>query len=159
MRAESDDYYYANYVRWYNTEPFRAANGRIPQVNHSPRLERTIHTNTIVVDLVTAANHNVEWLLAMHAESDDYYYANYVRWYNTEPFRAANGRIPQVNIWDIEVMVSSFVWVRNHSPRLERTIHTNTIVVDLVTAANVPLVQWLFRRHGHGCLGGAEPVE
>jgi hypothetical protein len=39
------------------------------------------------------------------------------------------------NLWNdvhlvIEVMVSSFVWVRNHSPRLERTIHTNTIVVD-----------------------------
>jgi hypothetical protein len=32
MRAESDDYYYANYVRWYNTEPFRAANGRIPDL-------------------------------------------------------------------------------------------------------------------------------
>jgi hypothetical protein len=35
--------------------------------NHSPRLERAIHTNTIVVDLVTAANHNVESMPTMSA--------------------------------------------------------------------------------------------
>ena len=33
-------------------------------------------------------------------ECDDYYLNNYIRWYSTEPFAAANGQIPQVNIWD-----------------------------------------------------------
>jgi len=33
MRAECDQYYYDNYVRWYSTEPFATANAAIPQVN------------------------------------------------------------------------------------------------------------------------------
>ncbi|MCJ1442223.1 MAG: hypothetical protein MMC23_002716 [Stictis urceolatum] len=33
MRADCDEYYYQNYVRWYSTEPFSSANGAIPQIN------------------------------------------------------------------------------------------------------------------------------
>ncbi|PSR92409.1 hypothetical protein BD289DRAFT_364574 [Coniella lustricola] len=33
LRAECDDYYLNNYIRWYSTEPFASANGQIPQVN------------------------------------------------------------------------------------------------------------------------------
>ncbi|KAL7894670.1 hypothetical protein HDV63DRAFT_155331 [Trichoderma sp. SZMC 28014] len=33
LRAECDDYYLKNYIRWYNTEPFSTANGQIPQIN------------------------------------------------------------------------------------------------------------------------------
>ncbi|SPJ79139.1 uncharacterized protein FTOL_07530 [Fusarium torulosum] len=33
LRAECDDYYLKNYLRWYNTEPFSGVNGQIPQVN------------------------------------------------------------------------------------------------------------------------------
>lgn len=33
LRAECDDYYLQNYIRWYNTAPFCYANGQIPQVN------------------------------------------------------------------------------------------------------------------------------
>ncbi|EKJ74182.1 hypothetical protein NXS19_001407 [Fusarium pseudograminearum] len=33
LRAECDDYYLKNYIRWYNTEPFSGVNGQIPQVN------------------------------------------------------------------------------------------------------------------------------
>lgn len=33
LRAECDDYYLKNYIRWYNTEPFSSANGQIPQLN------------------------------------------------------------------------------------------------------------------------------
>lgn len=36
----------------------------------------------------------------LRAECDQYYYDNYVKWFSTEPFASANGRIPQVNIWD-----------------------------------------------------------
>ncbi|KAJ6150814.1 hypothetical protein N7470_007408 [Penicillium chermesinum] len=50
----------------------------------------------------------------MRAECDDYYYANYVRWYNTEPFRAANGRIPQVNIWDDHDIIDGFGSYTDH---------------------------------------------
>lgn len=33
LRAECDDYYLKNYIRWYNTEPFSGVNGQIPQIN------------------------------------------------------------------------------------------------------------------------------
>ncbi|KAK4076397.1 hypothetical protein Trihar35433_2957 [Trichoderma harzianum] len=33
LRAECDDYYLQNYLRWYNTAPFSTANGQIPQIN------------------------------------------------------------------------------------------------------------------------------
>ncbi|KAF2473689.1 uncharacterized protein BDR25DRAFT_281614 [Lindgomyces ingoldianus] len=33
MRAECDEYYFKNYVRWYGQKPFSNANGQIPQLN------------------------------------------------------------------------------------------------------------------------------
>lgn len=33
LRADCDQYYLDNYVRWYNTAPFCYANGQIPQIN------------------------------------------------------------------------------------------------------------------------------
>ncbi|KOS20443.1 Uncharacterized protein ESCO_005528 [Escovopsis weberi] len=33
LRAECDDYYLNNYLRWFNTGPFSIANGQIPQIN------------------------------------------------------------------------------------------------------------------------------
>ena len=33
MRADCDEYYFQNYVRWYGHKPFSTANGQIPQVN------------------------------------------------------------------------------------------------------------------------------
>lgn len=35
LRAECDDYYLKNYIRWYSTEPFASANGQIPAVGVS----------------------------------------------------------------------------------------------------------------------------
>lgn len=33
LRAECDDYYLKNYIRWYSTEPFASANGQIAMLN------------------------------------------------------------------------------------------------------------------------------
>ncbi|KAH7088841.1 hypothetical protein FB567DRAFT_319102 [Paraphoma chrysanthemicola] len=33
MRADCDEYYFQNYVKWYGQRPFSTANGQIPQVN------------------------------------------------------------------------------------------------------------------------------
>ncbi|KAI9790513.1 MAG: hypothetical protein M1816_005020 [Peltula sp. TS41687] len=33
LRAQCDEFYFQNYVRWYTTEPFATANGQIPQIN------------------------------------------------------------------------------------------------------------------------------
>lgn len=36
----------------------------------------------------------------MRRQCDEYYFNNYTKWYNLEPFSSANGQIPQLNIWD-----------------------------------------------------------
>ncbi|KAL2831985.1 hypothetical protein BDW59DRAFT_139515 [Aspergillus cavernicola] len=51
---------------------------------------------------------------AMRASCDEYYYANYVRWYSTEPFKEANGRIPQINIWDDHDIIDGFGSYTDH---------------------------------------------
>ena len=33
LRADCDEFYFDNYVRWYTTEPFASANAKIPQIN------------------------------------------------------------------------------------------------------------------------------
>lgn len=44
----------------------------------------------------------------LRAKCDQYYFDNYIRWYNTEPFRTANGQIPQLNIWDDHDIIDGF---------------------------------------------------
>jgi hypothetical protein len=44
----------------------------------------------------------------LRKDCDDYYLNNYVRWYSTEPFAAANGQIPQLNIWDDHDIIDGF---------------------------------------------------
>jgi hypothetical protein len=50
----------------------------------------------------------------MRARCDEYYFANYVRWYATEPFKEANGRIPQINIWDDHDIIDGFGSYTDH---------------------------------------------
>ncbi|KAI2783542.1 hypothetical protein F4815DRAFT_355213 [Daldinia loculata] len=45
---------------------------------------------------------------SLRAACDDYYLNNYIRWYSTEPFAAANGQIPQLNIWDDHDIIDGF---------------------------------------------------
>lgn len=42
------------------------------------------------------------------ASCDEYYYDNYVRWYTTGSFKAANAQIPQINIWDDHDIIDGF---------------------------------------------------
>ncbi|PVH77969.1 hypothetical protein DL98DRAFT_636663 [Cadophora sp. DSE1049] len=44
----------------------------------------------------------------LRKECDDYYVANYIRWYSTEPFANANGQIAQLNIWDDHDIIDGF---------------------------------------------------
>ncbi|KAK3330140.1 hypothetical protein B0H66DRAFT_586547 [Apodospora peruviana] len=41
-------------------------------------------------------------------DCDEYYLKNYIKWYNTEPFAAANGQIAQLNIWDDHDIIDGF---------------------------------------------------
>lgn len=44
----------------------------------------------------------------LRAECDEYYFDNYVRWYDCEPFATANSQIAQVNIWDDHDIIDGF---------------------------------------------------
>lgn len=50
----------------------------------------------------------------LRAKCDTYYFNNYVRWYGTEPFASANGRIPQLNIWDDHDIIDGFGSYTDH---------------------------------------------
>jgi len=45
---------------------------------------------------------------SLRKQCDDYYVANYIRWYSTEPFAGANGKIPQLNLWDDHDIIDGF---------------------------------------------------
>ncbi|KAF2143717.1 uncharacterized protein K452DRAFT_357346 [Aplosporella prunicola CBS 121167] len=53
----------------------------------------------------------------LRAECDEYYYKNYVRWYNHRPFSDANCKIPQLNIWDDHDIIDGFGSYTDHFMR------------------------------------------
>jgi phosphodiesterase/alkaline phosphatase D-like protein len=53
----------------------------------------------------------------LRQKCDDYYFDNYVRWYGTEPFKGANGTIPQLNIWDDHDIIDGFGSYTDHFMR------------------------------------------
>lgn len=53
----------------------------------------------------------------MRADCDEYYFNNYVRWYSTEPFAAANSQIAQLNIWDDHDIIDGFGSYTDHFMR------------------------------------------
>jgi hypothetical protein len=53
----------------------------------------------------------------MRARCDQYYFDNYVQWYNTDSFALANGQIPQLNIWDDHDIIDGFGSYTDHFMR------------------------------------------
>ena len=53
----------------------------------------------------------------MRKACDDYYFRNYVRWYNTEPFATATSQIPQTCLWDDHDIIDGFGSYTDHFMR------------------------------------------
>ncbi|KAK8191643.1 hypothetical protein HDK77DRAFT_453382 [Phyllosticta capitalensis] len=53
----------------------------------------------------------------LREQCDEYYFKNYVRWYNTKPFSDANGQIPQLNVWDDHDIIDGFGSYTDHFMR------------------------------------------
>lgn len=53
----------------------------------------------------------------LRQKCDDYYYNNYIKWYSSEPFKGANGSIPQLNIWDDHDIIDGFGSYTDHFMR------------------------------------------
>ncbi|KAJ5226753.1 uncharacterized protein N7469_006759 [Penicillium citrinum] len=100
-------------LRVHGEKPFHVMVGGGDQIyNDGIRVDGPLKPWTAIANPHKRRNHDFD--NKMRAECDDYYYANYVRWYNTEPFRAANGRIPQVNIWDDHDIIDGFGSYTDH---------------------------------------------
>ena len=100
-------------MRVHSEKPFHVMVGGGDQIyNDGIRVDGPLKPWTAIANPHKRRNHDFN--NQMRAECDDYYYANYVRWYNTEPFRTANGRIPQVNIWDDHDIIDGFGSYTDH---------------------------------------------
>lgn len=100
-------------LRVHGEKPFHVMVGGGDQIyNDGIRVDGPLKPWTAIGNPHKRRNHDFN--NKMRADCDDYYYNNYVRWYNTEPFRAANGRIPQVNIWDDHDIIDGFGSYTDH---------------------------------------------
>lgn len=94
-------------MRLHHEKPFHVMIGGGDQIyNDGIRVDGPLKPWTAIANPQKRRNHDFDE--KMRAGCDDYYYANYVRWYNTEPFRTANGQIPQVNVWDDHDIIDGF---------------------------------------------------
>ncbi|KAJ5289417.1 uncharacterized protein N7443_009670 [Penicillium atrosanguineum] len=100
-------------LRVHGEKPFHVMVGGGDQIyNDGIRVDGPLKPWTAIGNPHKRRNHDFD--NKMRADCDEYYYANYVRWYNTEPFRAANGHIPQVNIWDDHDIIDGFGSYTDH---------------------------------------------
>ncbi|KAJ5698441.1 hypothetical protein N7462_000446 [Penicillium macrosclerotiorum] len=100
-------------LRVHGEKPFHVMVGGGDQIyNDGIRVDGPLKSWTAIGNPHKRRNHDFN--NKMRVECDEFYYANYVRWYNTEPFRAANGRIPQVNIWDDHDIIDGFGSYTDH---------------------------------------------
>ncbi|KAL1986634.1 hypothetical protein VTN96DRAFT_6012 [Rasamsonia emersonii] len=94
-------------LRVHARRPFHVMIGGGDQIyNDSVRVDGPLREWTEITNPIKRQAHDFNGEL--RAACDDYYYKNYVRWYGQEPFKSANGRIPQINIWDDHDIIDGF---------------------------------------------------
>ncbi|KAL1967537.1 hypothetical protein VTN77DRAFT_3052 [Rasamsonia byssochlamydoides] len=94
-------------LRVHAQRPFHVMIGGGDQIyNDSVRVDGPLRSWTDISNPLKRQAHDFNGDL--RAACDDYYYRNYVRWYGHEPFKTANGRIPQINIWDDHDIIDGF---------------------------------------------------
>ncbi|OKL60291.1 hypothetical protein UA08_04320 [Talaromyces atroroseus] len=100
-------------LRVHAKRPFHVMIGGGDQIyNDGVRVEGPLKAWTSIANPIKRQGHDFNEQL--RAECDEYYYNNYVRWYNHEPFKTANGHIPQINIWDDHDIIDGFGSYTDH---------------------------------------------
>ncbi|GKZ59615.1 hypothetical protein AnigIFM63309_009314 [Aspergillus niger] len=103
-------------LRVHAQKPFHVMIGGGDQLyNDGIRVDGPLKEWTSISNPHTRRAHNFD--NSLRARCDEYYYANYVRWYSTQPFKGANGRIPQINIWDDHDIIDGFGSYTDHFMR------------------------------------------
>ncbi len=94
-------------LRMHRSRPFHVMIGGGDQIyNDNVRTEGPLRAWTDIRKPPTRRNHHFDENL--RRECDEFYYNNYVSWFNTQPFRNANCSIPQINIWDDHDIIDGF---------------------------------------------------
>ncbi|KAN0084705.1 hypothetical protein V8E54_001172 [Elaphomyces granulatus] len=94
-------------LRLHAQRPFHAMVGGGDQIyNDGVRVEGPLKSWTDIINPQKRRAHDFNEDLRV--KCDTYYYENYVRWFNREPFKTANGQIPQINIWDDHDIIDGF---------------------------------------------------
>ncbi|KAJ9324932.1 hypothetical protein DTO027B5_3367 [Paecilomyces variotii] len=100
-------------LRIHEKRPFHVMIGGGDQIyNDGIRVDGPLKQWTDITNPLTRRHH--DFSEHMRSECDKYYYKNYVRWYTSEPFKAANGQIPQINIWDDHDIIDGFGSYTDH---------------------------------------------
>jgi PhoD related phosphatase len=100
-------------LRVHAERPFHVMIGGGDQIyNDGIRVEGPLNEWTNIANPIKRQAHDFNGDL--RTRCDEYYYNNYVRWYNHEPFKTANGQIPQINIWDDHDIIDGFGSYTDH---------------------------------------------
>lgn len=100
-------------LRIHEIRPFHVMIGGGDQIyNDGVRVDGPLRPWTDIANPVSRRHH--DFSEKMRADCDEYYYKNYVRWYTHEPFKSANGQIPQINIWDDHDIIDGFGSYTDH---------------------------------------------
>ncbi|KAH3352015.1 hypothetical protein KXW44_002978 [Aspergillus fumigatus] len=103
-------------LRVHAQKPFHVMIGGGDQIyNDGVRVDGPLKEWTAIANPHKRRAHNFD--NSMRAKCDEYYYANYKRWYSTEPFKTANAQIPQINIWDDHDIIDGFGSYTDHFMR------------------------------------------
>lgn len=101
----TDEEYWSGPALWNNVlelhekKPFHVMIGGGDQIyNDGVRVDGPLKKWTAIANPKKRRDHLFDEEL--RSECDKYYFGNYVRWFSTGAFAAANASIPQINIWD-----------------------------------------------------------
>ena len=94
-------------VRVHDERPFHCMIGGGDQIyNDGVRVEGPLKSWTSIAN--PKKRRDFPFHEDLRADCDKYYFDRYVTWYNTGAFATANGRIPQINIWDDHDIIDGF---------------------------------------------------
>lgn len=100
-------------LRMHNSQPFHVMIGGGDQIyNDGVRVDGPLQQWTNIGN--PKKRREFPFNEELRAKCDLYYFNNYIRWYTTEPFKSANGQIPQLNIWDDHDIIDGFGSYTDH---------------------------------------------
>ena len=103
-------------LRMHSSQPFHVMIGGGDQIyNDSVRVDGPLREWTDIGN--PKKRRDFPFNEDMRHRCDEYYFNNYISWYGQEPFKTANGIIPQLNLWDDHDIIDGFGSYTHHFMR------------------------------------------